>query len=342
MTAAVHGNRKLPWVTVGNVLEGMRHPSLRFPNMERRKTSNSDVGVNGAMQVERDRLAPAIRASGPPIFHYRSLDGGDRPPCLSVREVAAIQSFPNDYEFLGSLNSQYRQVGNSVPCGLARAVARAVAQVLRFVYAEEVHAWLSEVRNKRQPPKEVIEIDDDDDEDDEDSEAGIVVPEEQIQPESTQIDSFATSSNNEDVGDEGGVRMDSSSAGNEKNRDTAMVEYLEDESVASPTAAKEDDRTDVIDDDDDNNHDTTMSESLEAGSLTWPTVAKGKDDRMEVVDTPPSAAALADVRQHHHHQQQRDVFHAEPQDQEMDVTAAATKTFNNDYEDEEMVPMEPL
>ena len=43
---------------------------------------------------------------------------------FTVREYARIQTFPDSWEFVGSLSSQYRQIGNAVPVKLATAVAK--------------------------------------------------------------------------------------------------------------------------------------------------------------------------------------------------------------------------
>ena len=49
---------------------------------------------------------------------------------FTVRENARIQSFPDDWEFYGSMYSQYRQIGNAVPVNLAYEVAKEIYKSL--------------------------------------------------------------------------------------------------------------------------------------------------------------------------------------------------------------------
>jgi len=49
---------------------------------------------------------------------------------LTIREYARIQTFDDDYEFIGSLNSQYKQIGNAIPVELAFHIGKSIMQFL--------------------------------------------------------------------------------------------------------------------------------------------------------------------------------------------------------------------
>lgn len=48
----------------------------------------------------------------------------DRP--LSIKEYARLQQFPEDWNFVGTTSAKYRQIGNAVPVGLAKAIGKAI------------------------------------------------------------------------------------------------------------------------------------------------------------------------------------------------------------------------
>jgi len=134
-----YGPGLLPYVTVGNAFKALdktlakaqKNPNLPpIPNLEGSKMSLPDKEEE---ILQLDRPAGTIRCGGR-AWHPTAERG------ITVREAATIQSYPHNYEFLGSVTDQYKQVGNAVPGKMARAVAKAIAESLRFVYDEELVA----------------------------------------------------------------------------------------------------------------------------------------------------------------------------------------------------------
>lgn len=74
----------------------------------------------GHRATDQDKPSPTVLARGNgkggvcAIPHY---NGKRR---LTIRESASIQTFPEDFHFVGAMNSCYRQIGNAVPVLFAR------------------------------------------------------------------------------------------------------------------------------------------------------------------------------------------------------------------------------
>lgn len=49
---------------------------------------------------------------------------------LTIREYARIQTFPDEWEFVGSMSSQYKQIGNAVPVNLGYHIGKCLVAML--------------------------------------------------------------------------------------------------------------------------------------------------------------------------------------------------------------------
>jgi len=60
---------------------------------------------------------------------------------MTIREVARIQTFPDDFIFYGSNSSQYRQIGNAVPVELGYILGKQLEKI------EKQRKEMNKIRN---------------------------------------------------------------------------------------------------------------------------------------------------------------------------------------------------
>jgi len=124
-----------PWGTVREAISDLPDPEkvserLRPQGHRFQPGARTYVGHTGS---SLDEPAKALKAGdhGVPGGEnmLRRSDGSVR--YFTIRESARIQTFPNEYIFVGSWTETMRQLGNAVPVSLAACVAKAVSDKLR-------------------------------------------------------------------------------------------------------------------------------------------------------------------------------------------------------------------
>lgn len=89
------------------------------------------VGLRGYTDVygrmSWDRPSPSLTTRCISLSNGR-FGHPEQDRAISVREAACIQTFPDDFEFFGSVNAMARQIGNAVPPRLAEVIGRALIE----------------------------------------------------------------------------------------------------------------------------------------------------------------------------------------------------------------------
>lgn len=144
-------------VNVSHELLGDVHVSqheARFHNKRDIQVFRDWISLNMNAISNADKLAYYKKVSGRNSNHnkYRSLEWDKASPTIvshlhkdglmfihpdieqvrsiTIREAALLQSFPMDYEFIGSKAYCYKMIGNAVPVLFAKSIAEAVSTVL--------------------------------------------------------------------------------------------------------------------------------------------------------------------------------------------------------------------
>lgn len=95
-----------------------------------------------------DRTVP-----GPTIMtHRHSYYHPTEHRYLTQREAAAIQSFPNNFEFTGPVSAQWKQIGNAVPPLLGKAIGKSLLKMHKKAVKENF-IWASKSNKKVESEK---------------------------------------------------------------------------------------------------------------------------------------------------------------------------------------------
>jgi len=115
------GNRR-PWVSVGEALAHIPEPeyATHIPNHIYSKYKVTNRNFTGHRTTDAAKPSPTILARGNGKGGVCAIQHPKNHRRMSIREQASIQTFPEDFEFVGRMNSCYRQVGNAVPVLFAK------------------------------------------------------------------------------------------------------------------------------------------------------------------------------------------------------------------------------
>ncbi len=117
-THSKHGSGSLKkWCNIGNALKQIPEPDGEHQLINhicsQYKVTNRNF--TGHRTTDPKKPSPTILARGNAKGGVCAIQHPKNHRRMSIREQAIIQTFPNAFEFLGRMNSCYRQVGNAVP-----------------------------------------------------------------------------------------------------------------------------------------------------------------------------------------------------------------------------------
>ncbi len=122
--------KRKPWVTVGDALAHFPEPEngKDIPNHQCSKYKLRFNGHIGHRFIDPAKPAPTVTSRGDEkggvvVLHH---PGNHRR--MTARELATVQSFPDDFIFESTKTSAYRQISNAVPPRLGKAIGMMLKQ----------------------------------------------------------------------------------------------------------------------------------------------------------------------------------------------------------------------
>ena len=130
------------WVSVKEAIDDLKDLPEDFENLQQiytkhtpkfiEKIENTEIGSSVLKKYSEafyrcypDRPSNTVKENHGGVFvHY------EKNRVMTPRELARLQSFPDEFVFKGTKSSMLIQLGNAVPCGLSNAIAKQVKKLL--------------------------------------------------------------------------------------------------------------------------------------------------------------------------------------------------------------------
>lgn len=133
-----YGNKDGNPLSIEDILELTNYDDIRneIENLLRMRYIGK---IDGKYDIHDRKINIGLRIfdRDKPVNTITTLSGANssyahysQPRNFTVREVARLQTFDDDFIFYGSIRSQYKQVGNAVPPKIAEKIAEQVKQLL--------------------------------------------------------------------------------------------------------------------------------------------------------------------------------------------------------------------
>ena len=125
----IETHNKTNWISISEALKDIPEPDFNNVSLKNHIYSKYKItnrNFTGHRLTDPNKPSPTILARGNGKGGVCAIQHPKNHRRLSVRESAIIQTFPIEFEFFGSMNSMYRQVGNAVPVHYAYLLGKSL------------------------------------------------------------------------------------------------------------------------------------------------------------------------------------------------------------------------
>jgi DNA (cytosine-5)-methyltransferase 1 len=118
------------WISISEALSELEKYDT-FPNNVGSKYKTAFRDFTGHRRSDPNKPSPTILARGNGKGGVCAIPHPNGKRRMTVRESALIQTFPVDFEFVGGINSMYRQIGNAIPVIYGKKLGQMLKEIAK-------------------------------------------------------------------------------------------------------------------------------------------------------------------------------------------------------------------